>query len=140
MNIKSRLLAKDDESGNRLYMRIFSDEHLADTSATIHLKTSGSSRIKQIGYIDLNTKTFFCKRDTSKHYHYKSKSFGFNHSLLSDTMLGIKMVVVEVDGKEKLSFPIDLLESRGKFLNFKQQGFELQKFLELSIIRQHDNN
>jgi hypothetical protein len=54
-------------------------------------------------------------------------------------MLGIKRVVVEVDGKENLSFPIDLLESKGKFLNFKQQGFELQKFLELSIIRQHDN-
>lgn len=139
MNIKSRLLAKDDESGNRLYMRIFSDEHHYDTSATIHLKLAGAKSTRQLGYIDLTTKTFFCKRDTTKHYHYNTKSFGFNYTLLSDTMLGIKKVVVEIDNKEILSFPISLLESRGRFLNFKQQGFELQKFLELSIIREHDN-
>lgn len=139
MNIKSRLLAKDDEYGNRLYMRVFSDEHHYDTSATIHLKLSSEKHGRQIGYIDLATKTFYCKRDTTKHYHYKTKSFGFNYNLLSDTFLHIERVVVEVDNKETLSFPIALLESHGRFLNFKSQGFELQKFLELDVIREQNH-
>lgn len=139
MNIKSRLLAKDDEFGNRLYMRVFSDEHHYDTSATIHLKLSSEKHGRQLGFIDLNTKTFYCKRDTTKHYHYKTKSFGFNYSLLSDEFLNIEKVVVIVDNAERLSFPIKLLESHGKFLNFKSQGFELQKFLELAIIREQNH-
>ena len=139
MNIKSRLLAKDDEYGNRLYMRVFSDEHQYDTSATIHLKLSSEKTVRQLGFIDLNTKTFYCKRDTTKHYHYKTKSFGFNYNLLTDSFLNIHRVHVEVDNKERLSFPLELLETHGRFLHYKSQGFELQKFLELDVIREQNH-
>ena len=64
-----------------------------------------------------------------------SKSYGFNWNIINDADLGIKTIHLVVDKKDKYIIPKTILETYGKFLNFKQQGFELQKFLPFDMIK-----
>ena len=48
--MKEQLLAKDDNSGNRLYLRVFIDDETDEkVSANIHLKLKGENRYRAIG-------------------------------------------------------------------------------------------
>jgi hypothetical protein len=135
MNIKSQIFANDDSHGNRLYMRVFFDENNQFTNATIYLKLKSEENRRQLGNMDFITHTFYCKRSTAKHYHRQMKGFGFNWTVLSDTLLNIKKIHLVVDDNEEYLFDCSLIKEYGKFLNFKQQGFELQKFMPLSLIK-----
>jgi hypothetical protein len=71
----------------------------------------------------------------AKHYHYQVKGFGFNWTILNDSYLNIENIHLLVDDKDRYVFKKDLLTRYGNFLNFKQQGFELQKFLKFQLIK-----
>jgi len=90
-------------------------------------------RPKTIGQVDLVNKILYVKRNSARHYHYKSKCYGFNAELLNS--LELTHVRLTID-KEHFQIPIDAFKY-ARHLNFSQQGFELQKFLPVEIIRQY---
>jgi hypothetical protein len=114
---------------------VFSDENNKDIGATIHLKLKSENKRRNIGTIYFNDRSFHVLRDSGKHYHYVSKSYGFNWNIIADDFLNIKSVYLVVDKSERYIIPKSVMETYGKFLNFKQQGFELQKFLPMDMIK-----
>jgi hypothetical protein len=98
----------------------------------IKLELKGK-RPKLIAQWDNETKTLFIKRNSARHYHYKTRSYGFNADLL--TSLEINNVNMTID-REQFIVPIDEFKN-ARHLNFSQEGFELQKFLPVEIIRKY---
>jgi hypothetical protein len=137
MNLYTKTFANEDISGNRVIMSIYYDENNNQQNATIklHLKEEKDSR--QLGTFDFKTKIFYCKRNTAKHLHRKSNSFGFNWTVLNDAYLSVEKVHIIVDEEEHFEFPISLIKDYGHFLNFKQQGFELQRFMSFELIKRY---
>lgn len=90
-------------------------------------------RPKVIGQVDLVNKILYLKRNSARHYHYKSKSYGFNAELLNS--LELNYIYLTID-KEQFKIPIDAFKY-ARHLNFSGQGFELQKFLPVEIIRKY---
>jgi len=145
MVISSRLLQQIDKANNVLYLRIFSDENKVDVYSSIHLKLASEKHQRMLGHIDIANKTFYCKRDMTKHYHYKSGGFGFNWGILEDAYLDIDTINLLVfdksdaknETKNRYVFPKSLIGNFGKVMNFKQQGFELQRFLKYELIKNY---
>jgi hypothetical protein len=138
MDCKSRIFGKSDKAGNNMLLRVFSDETGHDNKVVVYLNlASEGKRRRDLGYILYPEYTFYCKRETKKHFFQKAKGFGFNYDIINDPFLEIKYIVLEVDGTHKYKFPKTILDSYGIVLNFKQQGFELQKFLPMELIKQY---
>jgi len=135
--VKSRMVGKSDNFGNDLYLRIFSDEKNTDVGATVFLKLKSDNKKRNLGNIYFGDRSFHVLRDSGKHFHYKTKSYGFNWSIINDADLHIKTIHLVVDKSEKYVIPKTVLETYGTFLNFKEQGFELQKFLPIDMIRNY---
>jgi hypothetical protein len=138
MDIGSKVFGKEDKQKNALIVRGFYDENKEWTWATIHLKLSNLRKPRLLGYVDVQTATFNCVRDCAKHYHRKAGGFGFNWEILSSNLIHIKTIALRVDDDKLYVFPKKLIEEKGTFLNFKQQGFELQKFLDFNLIRPYE--
>ena len=137
MILNSKMFANDDNSGNRVYMRVFFNEHGEHQNANIHLKLKDEKNPRQLGSYDFFTRTFYCKRNTAKHLHRKSNSFGFNWTILSDAFLSVENVYIIVDDTDHYQIPITLIKDYGSFLNFKHQGFELQRFMSFELIKRY---
>ena len=137
MIINSRVVARDDGFQNVVYMRIFSDETKYDVGATIFLKLKSENRRRNVGNLYLHDKSFHMRRNSQKHYHYATKGYGFNWNIINDDDLQIKTIHLTIDGIEKYVFPKSLIKDWGRFLNFKQQGFELQKFVPFDFIKKY---
>lgn len=136
MKLKTRLFGRSDNFGNDIILKIFHNEEEGyDVGCTIFLKLKSESRHRNLGYLYLADKSFHVLRDSSKHFHYKTKSYGFNWSIINDAVLNIKTIHLIINKSDKYIIPISVLDSFGKFLNFQQQGFELQKFLPMDIIQ-----
>lgn len=134
--METNTFVKEDNSGNKLYLRVLFKAKNQPSSATIHLKLKNENYSRMIGSYDYATKTFYCKRNSEKHYHNKMRGYGFNWSVLDDEHLDIQTIHLNIDDTENLVFTKELLNTHGKFLNFKQQGFELQKFMPMEILRE----
>jgi hypothetical protein len=150
--MNSRLLGQSDKYGNDLFLQIFSDDNGVDVGCTVYLKLKSENKHRNLGNIYYKDRSFHVTRDSSKHFHYISKSYGFNWTILGDAELNIKTIHLIVSAKvevlndkndgikefvitrDKYIIPISVFKTYGKFLSFMQQGFELQKFLPLDII------
>jgi hypothetical protein len=53
---------------------------------------------------------------------------------MNDPYLDIKWIIADIDG-ERYRFPKSTLKEFGTFLQFKNQGFELQRFLRFDLIK-----
>lgn len=137
MDIRTEMFMNEDSQGNKLYMRVNIDENNTWQNAILHLKLKSENHPRLLGNVVFSTRTFYCKRKSSKHYHHKMKGYGFNWSILEDPTLFIRKIHLVVDDTERYEFDKSLIQNYGKFLNFKEQGFELQRFLSFDIIKQH---
>lgn len=140
MILGSRLYADDDRQGNRIYLRVFHNEKKENVSANIHLKLKSEKHPRLIGSYHFDEKTFYCIRKMSKHYHYATKGFGFNWRILEDPYLDIQRIEMVLDDEVHYNFPKSLIKEYGTFLNFKEQGFELQRFIRLELIKNYRKN
>ena len=140
MIVGSRVVAREDGFQNIVYMRIFSDENKYDVGATIFLKLKSENRRRNVGNLYLHDNSFHMRRNSQKHYHYATKGYGFNWNIINDDALEIKTIHLTIDETEKYVFPKSLIKDWGRFLNFKQQGFELQKFLPFDFIKKYRVN
>lgn len=114
-----------DNKGNRLLL-------ISGKPYLVKLELKGR-KPKLIAQWDSTTKTLFVKRNSARHYHYKSKSYGFNAELLSS--LEIENVNMTID-REQFVVPFSEFKN-ARHLNFGQEGYELQKFLPIEIIRKY---
>lgn len=137
MEIRKQMFKNEDAQGNELYMRVYYDEKDVAQNAILYLKLKGEKTPRQLGNLIFLTRTFFCKRSSSKHYHYKTKGYGFNWTILQDPYLCIEKIHLVVDETEHYQFDKSVIKDYGIFLNFKQQGFELQRFLPMEIIKNY---
>lgn len=136
MVVKSEIYKFPDNFGNELCFRILFNEYLKPVTATVYLRLQNIGNYpRQIGYIDIPKRTFYCYRDSSKHLHIKTNSYGFNYFLTEDRF-GIDKIDVRID-KTHYQFGVDVLREQSQVLNFKAQGFEVQRFLPLEIIMEH---
>ena len=136
--VKEQRFVQEDQSGNQLFMRVFIDESNTQRSANIHLKLSREERKRFIGNYGFDNKTIYLSRKSTKHYHYATKSYGFNYRLINDPQLDIKWIVVKIDDVA-YRFPKSLIDDYGTYLQFKQQWYELQKFVKFNIIKNYKN-
>lgn len=137
MQTLSRMFMNEDKSGNKLYLRVFFDGEQQPQTAIILLKLKGENYPRQLGNYTFKTKTFFCKRNSTKHYHYKTKGYGFNWTILEDPYLDIQKIHMVIDEQDHYIFNKSLISEYGRFLNFKEQGFELQRFMPMALIKLH---
>lgn len=134
--MKSREAAVTDNLGNAIILLIYTNTDEIDVSATVYLKLKSEDTKRNIGTIHFHDDSFHVNRDSSKHYHYVSKSYGFNWYVLNHSELNIKKVHLIIDKTTKYVIPIDIMKKYSKVLNFKQQGFELQRFLPMTMIKE----
>jgi len=137
---ETRKLSHPDNFGNVLYVRLFESPEKDFRYAVLNLKLNSESRVRSIGYVDLVEGVFYCTRDSNKHYHYKSKGYGFNWFLLNRKEFNIKTICLDVDHENTYKFSINLLSNHGRCLNFSKQGYELQKFLKFELIKKYKTN
>lgn len=113
-----------DNAGNMLYRQ----------GNAIKLKLSSEPHPRKIGRIEEDKKILIIQRDSTKHLFDKINGYGFNYQLLCTATKFNKVLLEIIDKKERYLIPIDTILLDGQFLNFKQQGFEIQIFIPLTII------
>lgn len=96
---------------------------------TIYLKLDKEDFNRTLGKVKGDT--FFVKRVREKHLFRKNNSYGFNGSIIEQ--LGVDFIELYEDSGI-FKFPVDVLRQFGDYLHFKDEGFERQMFLPLSII------
>jgi hypothetical protein len=138
MHIGSKVFSQQDKQGNIISMRAFFNENKEYVYASVHLKLIKEKRLRLIGYVDIPDNCFHCVRDSAKHYHYKTKGFGFNWGFLDGPFVFMDKISMRLDDDKLYVFPKSVLKEKGIFLNFKEQGFELQKFLPFEFIRPYE--
>jgi hypothetical protein len=119
-----------DEKGNEL---------IAKTNGNVislYLKLVEKSE-RLLGIIDKNEKTFQIQRNREKHIFKRNKSYGFNHYVLKNAKTFDKIYLL--DDVTSWIIPVKFILENGSFMQFQQQGFELQIFIPLEKIAQFEN-
>lgn len=75
------------------------------------------------------------KRVRDKHLFRKFNAYGFNDYVLRNQTT-FDWIRLSDDEGNHWKIPVTFISEYGKFLNFKQQGFELQRFVSLEQIEQ----
>lgn len=101
----------------------------------VHLHLSKEKRPRKLGLIDGDT--LFVDRNSDKHFHRKTRSYGFNYLLLNKLDF-IKTVLLTEDKYRKYRIPKTAILNLGQVLNFKyaaeDQSFEVQIFMKKDYI------
>ena len=119
-----------DEKGNEL---------IAKTNGNVislYLKLVEKSE-RLLGIIDKKEKTFQIRRNREKHIFKRNKSYGFNHYVLKNAKTFDKIYLL--DDVTSWIIPVKFILENGSFMQFQQQGFELQIFIPLEKIAQYEN-
>lgn len=112
----------EDLSGNKLIA-----SHKDSIINLSLLLADGKKRA--IGQIDKATRTLRLIRSRSKHLMRVNNSYGINYYLIEN---GVTFDKVEItDEQSRWLIPKDYLIEHCTTMNFKAQGFELQKFISL---------
>jgi len=114
--------------------KIITDEK--DGLIVVKIKLHKESFARSLGTIVCGEKTLYTKRDSSKHLHYKSNSYGFNHAFILNAKRFDK-VRLEVDESEVYLIPTSVILVEGFFLHFQKEGFEKQIFLGVETINKY---
>jgi hypothetical protein len=119
-----------DEKGNELIAKT------NDNVISLYLKLVEKSE-RLLGIIDKKEKTFQIKRNREKHLFKRNKSYGFNHYVLKNAKTFDKIYLL--DDVTSWIIPVKFILENGSFMQFQQQGFELQIFIPLEKIAQFEN-
>jgi hypothetical protein len=98
------------------------------------LKLNTELRSRLLGYVNIKSKSIKIIRKKEVHLLYKNNSYGFNHTLLADAKTFDKILLKDELNAWKI--PTQFILDNGKFLFFKEQGFERQIFISLEQINQ----
>lgn len=98
------------------------------------LKLNSEIRSRLLGYINIKSKSIKIIRKKEVHLLQKNNSYGFNHTLLLDAKRFDKILLKDEINSWKI--PTQFILDNGKFLFFKEQGFEKQIFVSLEQLNQ----
>lgn len=115
----------DAKTNNKLQLR--------GRNVYLILFKSGQQRL--LGTINNNTRTIHVTRNREKHLFRKSDSYGFNENLMKLTNSFDYILLKDNYGQYR--FHKNIVIKYGEYMNFKQQGFELQLFLPLKKIQEY---
>lgn len=118
----------DDSGLNRVILKV-TDKTMV---VWLKLKTEGA-RKRKIGTITRSTRTMVIKRDRSKHLLIKANAYGFNQYIL-ESAKSFNTIRLS-DQYHDWKIPVKDILEKGKFLFFKQQGFEVQRFMSLDELK-----
>ena len=130
--MSNKIVLKDEVGNNITAIRQNSD------MIQIELKLLSEKYSRKIGYVDTSSNTFVVKRERSKHLHYKSNSYGFNYRVIKDGKRFDKVMLHDEYGEYVI--PKEVILNHGRFLFFKEEGFEKQIFLPLPMIEKYKQN
>lgn len=74
-------------------------------------------------------------RQESIHLFRKTNSYGFN-DFIYKTFKPDKVIIWVEDKQIRLSATASVIDNKAEYLHFKNQGFELQKFLQLHYFKE----
>lgn len=107
-----------------------------DKKVIVSLQLSAEGgRKRKLGVITKSTKTMEIKRNRSQHLFWSANAYGFNRYIMQEAKLFDKVRLS--DEYENWVIPVKDILTRGRHLNFKQQGFELQLFLTLEQLNDY---
>ena len=106
-------------------------------SGNLHLNLIKENRNRFIGTYHYSEKTLYVKRNSTKHLFRKSKSYGFNWNIIASNDLEIAYLHLTVDDSTNYLIPRSFLNTYGSFLTFKEQGFEVQKFFPVALLKSY---
>lgn len=117
-----------DEYGNKIIRNYL----------VMFIQLKAERRRRRVGTIDIKGRVLIVHRNKKKHLHRKSNSYGFNFEILSKAKSFDKIMLTDDNG----TYLMDRMEmvKNGKFLFFKQQGFEKQIFIPIKYIYEHKLN
>lgn len=98
------------------------------------LKLQNELRSRLLGYINIKSKSIKITRKKEVHLLQKNNSYGFNHTLLLDAKRFDKILLKDEINSWKI--PTQFILDNGKFLFFKEQGFEKQIFISIEQLNQ----
>jgi len=97
----------------------------------------GSLKPRRIGQVTKSTRTIEMRRKRGIHLFRKGNAYGFGYYVLKN-QTSIDWIRLSDDTGSHWKIPVKYLLAKGKFLHFKNQGFELQKFLSLEDLKQFE--
>jgi hypothetical protein len=104
------------------------------TRIKVLLKLNSEIRSRLLGYINIKSKSIKIIRKKEVHLLQKNNSYGFNHTLLNDAKTFNKILLKDELNAWKI--PTQFILDNGKFLFFKEQGFEKQIFISIEQLNQ----
>lgn len=102
------------------------------THLYIQLRLASENFGRDVGRVDLRTRTLELVRNRESHLMRKNNSYGFNEYMIKEakTFDDIELR----DEKGIYRFPKSLVLEKGTYLHFKEQGFEKQLFVDVDIL------
>jgi len=123
---------KDDGQGNVIIAESLTPNQIV---ISLDLKGSKSKRPLKIGEVNPETKCLEIEKKRKKHLFRKNNSYGFNYHILSTGKKFEYVLLTDEYGTYKV--PVSVILAVGKFLYFKQEGFEKQIFMPIEQIEQY---
>lgn len=118
----------DDTGKNKLMVK----QNSKLTTLTLKL---GETKSRHIGTVTKSTRTVAMVRTREKHLFRKGNAYGFGYYVLKNQS-SIDWVRLSDDLGNHWKIPVRYIVEKGKFLYFKNQGFELQRFVSLEALEQ----
>ena len=113
--------------------RFEADEKDGYLYITLHLRNARKGRA--IGRVRLADRVLEMERKREKHLMRKGNAYGFNEYVLRQAKTFDKIELKDDYGT--YLFSRQLVIDMGRYLHFKEEGFEKQLFLPLHIIMNH---
>jgi len=123
-----RLFFIDDDGGNKLQIKQ-NDKLII---LTLLLK---DDKPRRIGTVTKSTRTIEMKRKRGVHLFRKGNAYGFCHYVLNNQTT-VDWVRLSDDTGGHWKIPVKFILDNGRFLFFKEQGFEKQLFVSLEELEQ----
>lgn len=105
-----------------------------DKLIMLYLKL-GDLRKRFIGTVTKSTRTMEIRRERIKHLFRKLNAYGFNDYILRNQD-SFDWIRLSDDSKSHWKIPVSYILEKGTYLNFREQSFELQRFVSLEDLEQ----
>jgi hypothetical protein len=128
------MIKEQDKQGNVLL--ILNKEGNNDI-INLYIKLTNERHKRHIGTIVEKTRRLHVERSEDIHLLIKANAYGFNHYIISNGTKFDTVVIHEKKSRNIYQVPRQFILDYGKFMFFKQQGFELQTFIGRDSIKQY---
>ena len=112
------------------YLMLSSNDKLIN----VKLKLKGD-KVRQIGTVTKSTRTIEIRRVRDRHLFRKLNAYGFNDYVLRH-QTSFEWIRLSDDVGDHWKIPVSYVLEKGEYLNFKKEGFELQRFVSLNDLEQ----